>query len=203
MADFKGKTVVCIASGPSLTTEDCEAVKQSGLPTIAINNSWIAAPFCDVLYASDYRWWAEYKRTVNITPEFWTNDENAARSYGLNHFPKRVNDHHSGLMAVMFAEWLGASKVVLLGFDCRATLKTHWHEDHAHLANPKPQRLQAFVDQFNRYAPTARARIVNCTPKSALKCFPFSNLEDELCLRHSLEETPPKMNSNCVPSSPC
>lgn len=203
MVDFKGKTVVCIASGPSLTPEDCERVRRSGFPTIAVNNTWEAAPFCDVVYASDYAWWREYGKKVTINAERWTDSPPAAEQFGLNLYSRYVPDRNSGLMAVMFCEWMGAAKVILLGFDCRAGLKLHHHPDHQRLSNPSPNRLRDFVIQFSRYAPTAKAEVVNCTRKSALKCFPYSSLEDELCLKPSLEEMLPRTNPNCAPLSAC
>ncbi|MGQ6076331.1 hypothetical protein ACUNGR_13575 [Serratia sp. IR-2025] len=53
-------TVVCVASGPSLTAADCALVEASGLPAIAVNNSWRLIPACAVIYAADCCWWELY-----------------------------------------------------------------------------------------------------------------------------------------------
>ena len=44
-----------IASGPSLTKEDVDAVR--GLNVIVINTSYWLAPWADILYACDGHWW--------------------------------------------------------------------------------------------------------------------------------------------------
>lgn len=181
MADFDGKTVVCVASGPSLTQQQCDLVRSSGLDTIAVNNAWKLAPFAKTLYAADYAWWLKHANDVPDHFKKWTNFEPAADKFGLNLHRVRLADFNSGLLALMLAEAEGAKRAILIGYDCRITLQTHFHGDHKGLSNPTAERCLAFIKQFNRYASVAKLEVVNCTPKSALNCFRKNTLEDELC----------------------
>lgn len=55
--DWAGETVVIIGGGPSVTMEQVEQVRQSGHKVIVINDSHKIAPWADVLYAGDIKWW--------------------------------------------------------------------------------------------------------------------------------------------------
>jgi hypothetical protein len=103
--DWSGSTVVIIASGPSLTKEDCELVKAWRDPfgephevrvmqqektkrrVIVINTSFQRALWADVLYACDTRWWDHYWREAHedFVGHFWTQDEPAAIKHKLNY----------------------------------------------------------------------------------------------------------------------
>ena len=52
---------VCIASGPSLTPEDVQAVKEwrdAGKgKVIVVNTTFRAAPWADAMFAMDAKWW--------------------------------------------------------------------------------------------------------------------------------------------------
>ena len=68
---WKGMTVCCIASGPSLTSADCALIEQAALPTIAVNSSWQMARFADVVYAADPAWWDHNQHLIDIDAERW------------------------------------------------------------------------------------------------------------------------------------
>jgi hypothetical protein len=54
---WKSETVAVIASGASLTLGDVHGVQRAGLPTIAVNSSFLWADFAEVLYAADSHFW--------------------------------------------------------------------------------------------------------------------------------------------------
>ena len=58
---WHGRTAVCIASGPSLTLEQCEIVRQwrerDGCRVIVVNDAYLLAPWADAMYFADVRWW--------------------------------------------------------------------------------------------------------------------------------------------------
>lgn len=58
--EWFGKAVVCIASGPSLTQEQVDLVRdaraQDLIRVIAVNDNYLIAPFADVLYYADEKW---------------------------------------------------------------------------------------------------------------------------------------------------
>lgn len=69
---FKGETVVCIASGPSLTPEICQRVRAAQLAgkcrVIVVNSSCMLAPFADVLFFTDSGWYDARKELVANWP---------------------------------------------------------------------------------------------------------------------------------------
>jgi hypothetical protein len=183
---WQGQTVVCIASGPSLTPEDCEAVK--GLRTIVTNNTYQLCPWADVLFAFDGNWWAHYyedaKRVFQgamisycTNPTRWPDVETVHGKEWFKHF------HNSGGSAISLAITAGASRVILLGYDCQRTGgKTHWHGDHPKtLSNARS--IGNWPQQFKnvaRFASSKGVPIINCTPTTALTCFPRATLAEAL-----------------------
>lgn len=57
---WAGKTVVCIAAGPSVTAEQLRIVEQARqadeVRAIAINDMYLVAPWADICYFADLRW---------------------------------------------------------------------------------------------------------------------------------------------------
>lgn len=149
--------VVCLASGPSLTLNQVEQVYQSGYPTIVVNDTFRLAPWAEVLYAADLKWWQHHyptaKALMSYTDEpdgeFWTlegNKQHIARKYPdsvdwINEVPfQRLPGvgldkiHHggnSGYHAINLAFLFGAKKIILAGYDHQHTNnKAHWFGDH-------------------------------------------------------------------------
>lgn len=185
-----GRTVVCIASGPSLTEEDAELVHASGHPTIVTNTTFRLCPWADALVAFDCRWWQVYShevretfagRTVTFCPK------GAAARWGVETTLHRADwvqaFGNSGTAAISLAIAGGASKVVMLGFDCQKTGgRTHWHGDHPKalgnaISMPGWPKLFRKVAQF---AEARRVPVLNASRETALTCFPRMALEDAL-----------------------
>jgi len=143
---FSG-TVACIASGPSLTDADVEYCRGK-VGVICINDVYRKAPWGDVLYGADLRWWEYHKgapsfqglkvsignHAQSATTRFSTKFpdvllvQNAGTSKGkigleTQHPGVRVGripgDSHSGYQAINLAWHLGARRVLLLGYDCQ------------------------------------------------------------------------------------
>lgn len=185
---WKGRLVVCIASGPSLTPEDCEAVHATGLPAIVTNTTFRLCPWAEVLFGFDSAWWREYKKEVDQTfkgkcltsslvgksigVESLYQQDSWVRSYG-----------NSGTAAISLAVVGGASRVVLLGYDCQKTGgKAHWHQDHPKgLGNARsmPNWPRKFK-QVASFAESKRVPVWNSSRETALTCFPRVPLEQAL-----------------------
>lgn len=190
---WKGKTVACIASGPSLTAEDCEAVRAAGLPTIVTNNTFTLCPWADVLLGFDSAWWRAYG--ADAAREFGGEKLCCApigtgpgsigafgveSLHGRDWFRPHLN---SGASALALAVAAGASRVLLLGFDCQRTGgRTHWHGDHQRgLSNARSIAKWPFrMKNVARLAAEKRVRVVNCSRATALDCFERGSLEREL-----------------------
>jgi hypothetical protein len=182
---WSGRTVVCIASGPSLTAEDCAAVRASGLPTIVTNTTFRLAPWADALFGFDYQWWRVYWDEVRATfrgrlfcqsskwPRRgleWPGGFRGYRSFG-----------NSGACAIALAVACGSSRVVMLGYDCQPKDgRMHHHDDH-----PAPLRncdtMKAFLPQFARLAKwTANVEVLNASRETALTEFARVDLRTAL-----------------------
>lgn len=204
--DWADAAVVIMASGPSLSVEQVAAVyawrTAEGMSdrrrVIVINTTFRLAPWADMLFACDMGWWTLHiaEAREDFRGELWTQDLRAqleykvrrvqsVRSEGLGRKPGVIHQgHNSGFMAINLAWQCGASRIVLLGFDMRdVDRRSHWHGDH-----PKPLNLcrnfPLWIAALNALAADLRVEgtdVVNCTPGSALTCFPMRDLREELC----------------------
>ena len=182
--DWTGKTVVCIASGPSLTQADCDIVHLSGHPVIVVNTSFRLAPWADVLFAFDHKWWRAYHHEVKQV--FTGKRYSYARQVqglgvqSLWSAPWFGNFGNSGACAIRFAMACGAKKIILLGYDCSTQEKSHWHGDHpGDMSNCKS--IARWPTQFRTVAKFAReqnVQIINASRRTVLKCFEKVRLED-------------------------
>lgn len=198
---FDGETFVVIASGPSLNLRQVAAVYRARVSencaAIVVNDSYQAAPWADVLYACDYKWWEHHKPWVkyfggicySCMPEVaiawqrvhWIPFQDAP---GLSSDPEIIHSGcNSGYQAVNLAALMGAQKIVLLGFDHTCNGQKHWFGNH-------PGNLNKYSD-YHRWIADAWATvpvsagkmgidIVNCTPGSLLDMFRQNSLEAEL-----------------------
>jgi len=174
---------------------------------IGVNQAYKLGPWVDVCWFGDKQWYNKNIPAINsfgglmITcaaeaqmSRRWPRVHYVGRSkqYGIE---TKRNTHiawnsNSGASAVNVAYWLGAKKVVLLGFDMKLPdtgIQTHWHNDYEPAINRKNKEL---VDPYPRFmvgwpkikkdADRIGLEIVNATPNSALDIFPFVDLE-KLC----------------------
>ncbi len=90
---------------------------------------------------------------------------------------------NSGYQSLGLAFHLGATRILLLGYDMGPApdgRTYHWHPPHPDgLPSPYPQMIEAF-DSIVQPLKEAGVSVVNCTPGSALKCFPTARLQDVL-----------------------
>lgn len=186
--DWRGRTVVCIASGPSVTPEDVELVRLAGHPTIVTNATFRAAPWADVLFGFDSRFWRAYIDEVRsvfggqmvcmsqtAVPLGVQTTQGSAWFRGMG---------NSGSGAIAFALGGRAAKVVLLGFDCSigADGRKHWHGNHDHgLANCTS--IARWPAQFKAVGQMARrlgVPVINASRRTSLTCFERMDLEEAL-----------------------
>ena len=207
--DWSGKTAVIFASGPSLTKTQVDAVHHRAIEneievqghtgrvrTIAVNSTAEIAPWASVFYACDFLWWkVNYGKFWGDQPRrCWTQDRASAERFHINFvrqasapgLGKKVlhTNGNSGAGAINLAYLFGARRILLLGFDMKLGPKgeKHHHPDHPH---PLVQGMQ-FNEWIHKMGIVARdlkaegVEVVNCTPGSALQCFPFGDIATEL-----------------------
>lgn len=98
---------------------------------------------------------------------------------------------NSGFQALGLALLFGAERVILLGYDMQLTNKrTHWHGDHVatynngnRLGNPTALKVKQWPEAFAQMPHSVRARVINATRHTALKCFIQRSLDE--CLVES------------------
>ncbi|MCQ4370003.1 hypothetical protein [Enterobacter asburiae] len=177
------KTFICVASGPSLTANDCALASGSGYPVIAVNSSWRAVPDCQHIYAADFAWWDQYHDSLTVSAERWTQSRRANSRYGVKLFrPSENGPFNSGQRAIQLAAHLGAEKVILLGYDCTLENGAHWHGSHpATMHNPVPREVIRWHEDFSSLAgQLPGVEIINASRHTALTCFRLSTLEAEI-----------------------
>lgn len=186
-----GEHVAILASGPSMSQEVADQVMRSAVRTIAINTTYELAPWADMLYAADGQWWERHwkkaksfpgmKVTIepNFKPELLMLGHDKTGTNGFVDDPTQVRSGgNSGYQAICVAALAGATKISLYGFDMRSHAnKHHWHGVHlSPLRNHGESMYERWIKNFDSLAVEMKKRkidVVNCTPGSALKAFPF------------------------------
>ena len=191
-------TIVCVATGPTLTIEDLVAVRGRA-PVVAVNDAIRLAPWADVLYSSDRGWWRYYAGV----PDFpglkvgigWKVGD-ASQMYrlpsvqilqhtgtdGLEVVPTGLRSGgHSGYAAINLAVHLGARRIVLLGYTGGPVDgRTHFFGRHP---SGLPESTTENYATFRRAYATlvgplsaAGVSVVNATPRSWITAFPCAPL---------------------------
>lgn len=193
---WSGQTVVCIASGPSLTQADCDYVRGRAR-VIAVNDGVQLAPWADVLYSSDRYWWPHYlasnafdgpKYSVGSAPDrtdrFLKHPEISVLRHagidGLEMVDGLRTGRNSGYAALNLAVQMGASRVILLGYNM-GPVGGQRHFFSGGISGDSP--YQDFVKRFDTIAQPLRdlgVEVWNCTPESRLTVFPIVSLRDVL-----------------------
>lgn len=181
-----------------MTPAVASLVASSGASSVAINNTFQLAPWADMLYAADAAWWTVHAQTAlkfaglkvtahdsvpyaavlalrNTGKEGFDPDPSAVRTGG-----------NGGTTGVHIAAHGGAARILLCGFDMHGEGE-HWHGRHpAPLRSTGEHTFRKWIRLFGLLAAELKARdieVLNCTPGSALKCFPFMDLEKALAPR--------------------
>ena len=187
---------------------------------LAINDNYLLAPWCDIHYHCDMKWWdwalsgrhpaqqrfgppdkmAAFFRDLKCLRVTLDNSVKAREdvphvkvlgnaSYQrpkklgtLSSDPRYIcTGGNSGFQCLNIAYHLEPKRVLLLGYTMQATndRDVHWFGQHPVRTSPSIF-LKTFVKHFDTAAPLLRRKgieVINCTPDSALQCFPYVPLE--------------------------
>jgi len=159
-------------------------------PVIAINDAYRLAPWADVLYACDLQWWRWHKGVPDFAGERVTVDVEAALEYGLRWLEGRKEPGlgttpgvlhtgmNSGYQAINLAHQLGAAHILLIGYDMQphADGRSHWFGHHpVNTDSPYAGMLDCF-DSLAADLARRPVAVTNCSPGSALTCFPLGDI---------------------------
>tara|TARA_R110001606_G_scaffold396638_1_gene571169 strand:+ start:462 stop:1259 length:798 start_codon:yes stop_codon:yes gene_type:complete len=195
---FPGETIYIIGGGPSLRNFNFKQL--IGRKTIAINKSIIYHWDADVVYWTDGRFYTWYKNEVDnykglkfaLKPgSQYTNDIKIlvkGKPYGLEEDPQRLaHGFNSGYAAINLAYHLGASRIILLGFDMANDGKeTHFHDGYPTRGAGDKIYTEKFLPgfkQLNSEIKNKGIEIYNASPHSRLKVFPKITIEQALSFR--------------------
>lgn len=203
---WPGETAVIIGGGSSLTVADCSYVRGRAR-VIAIKEAAVCslpnvtppAPWADVLYSAEYKFWKfekgapgfkGLKYTIEQSegdPQWVWPDVQLLRNTGaegLETDPSGLRTGYcSGAQAINLAAHLGVSKIVLLGFDCwTGPSSANWfghHPNHTDCTTRYPLFLQGLASMAEPLK-AAGIEVVNCSRFTVLSAFPRMALEDVL-----------------------
>lgn len=156
--------VAVLATGPSMSQAVADSVR-GRCRAVVVSDAWRLAPWADALVSGDAAWWRAHPDALTFAGRRFA----AVEVPGVEIVPGQ-SGINSGLIAVKVAfTYLKARTVRLYGFDMHGD---HFFGRHPEpLNNPGERQFMNFRNQFARYR--APGRIINCTPGSALTCFPF------------------------------
>jgi hypothetical protein len=168
---------------------------------IVVNDAWRRVPFAQAIYTTDRAWW-DVHGDIAFAGERWASQavnkgiDDDKRSWGraeefrLSLVDARDGDEfsfvpglihygqNSGFAAVNLALQFGATHIKLAGFDMQRTGgQEHFFGDHPPGLH-NGSNFAPFIRAFETAAAALPAGILieNCTPESALRCFPFGAL---------------------------
>lgn len=208
---YQGQTALIICTGPSLTPEVIEKVKESKLKKFGVNNIYKIIDI-DVFVACNDFYFDHYwdKGLRDCKAEMWTNSERCSKQYGVNYIrtpadneipglskdPSYVHRHHgSGPMCLNVAYHYGITKMLLVGWDMYYPGKVdrfnynkprHFFGDdeisgkHFPMTGDDGEFTGLIRETCSIKPEDYGIEIINCTPNSAMTCFPMGNLEDYL-----------------------
>lgn len=151
------------------------------------NTTYKAAPWADVLYAMDRKWWEVHLEDVRKSFV----GERVSRAkllhrFGVTHLETFKHYNNSGAAAISLAAHRGASTIILLGYDCQYTDgKRHWHGDHPR-GMGNAGSIVKWMRGFEELATAlekAGVRVLNATRETALTCWPRTSLDEALAER--------------------
>lgn len=207
---WKGESCFLLAGGPSLRGFEFERLRGRGR-IIAINRAFEFALFADIVFFMDKKFYKLYHDgRFPDRNRLWTSfaglkiflnlsgyrfeDCYSIRSLGRNGLSSSIakglfHGNNSGHGALNLAFALGASPIYLLGYDMKTdALGAHFHSGYG--APVRDRTVRGFVldlERQKRFVERTSAKVVNLNPGSALRCYPFSTVDEVLNDREARE----------------
>lgn len=195
--DWRGSTAVCIATGPSLTNDQVEAVRTASVRSIGINDIGLTHRWIDIWYAADFPFWKFYEPSAassdalkvcadpdvlkgGIADRYLSvsdKDREKAKRYEPGF---ALHGEHSGFQALQLAISLGAERVILLGYDCKPEgQKTNYFGTKSQ-ALYRHSHYETWPLHYDKLVIPAGVEVLNATAGSAIEAYPFVEIERAL-----------------------
>jgi len=193
--EFPGETIACLGTGPSLCAADVDSLRGVAR-VIAINDAYLLAPWADILYAADERWWRWHSGAPHfggtrygIEPQRLTWPglrvlRNTGRT-GLEQQPDGLRTGStSGYQAINLAVHLGAARIVLLGYDLQGR---HFFGEHPNKTVPPFAAARHAFESLVAPLAALGVPVINASRDTTLTAFPRATLAAALEPHSSLE----------------
>lgn len=193
---WPSETVYIVGGGPSLLEHDLSKIHSKRV--IGVNQAYKLGQWVDICWYGDKQWYPSQMPAINGYRGLIATCSHEAQAHRRYKRVKYVGrgkqagicsdrrthiawNGNSGASAINVAYWLGAKKVVLLGFDAQLPVdkrkgKTHWHSDYKKKIDKKTGNLVDNYKQYLRYWPTVAKEaeklgleVVTTTKDSGLK----------------------------------
>jgi len=203
---FSGTGIVC-GTGPSITPDVINAVNHSQLPVFCANRAHEIFR-CDVVHGCNYQFWELYWPQIKDKPcDKWTTRPELRNTYsglqyieerwepGLSRDPHWIAAHHgTGPQLVNIAFLYGCTRLLLVGWDMRfhGKVSRTQYARRRYLGEDELTRnhwpmtgdngeMSGLIREMETINPADYGiEIINCTPGSAMTCFPFGELNAEI-----------------------
>ena len=188
--------LVIAGPGPSLSQEQIDMVRESGVHCIAIGEAGrVLYPDAQVLYHCDRKWWHHWDfcpdfKGLRVSLEDVDSDlvyemERSELKEGLDlRYPYLVTGAHSGYQAINLAMFAQPKEIILIGYDMKdAKDGRHNIVGHHPRGVRRPYDFNLFMSTLSSLVPVLDnlgVSVYNCTIDSALTCFPRKDLTDVL-----------------------
>lgn len=166
-----------LATGPSLTLSIADSVRDR-CHVVAVSDAHRLAPWADALASTDGKWWKAHPEALEFAGRKFTAAPSFVQLDGVERMPVDTATN-SGLLGLMVAVKLGATRVLLCGLDMHSPGQHFFGRHPSPLRHSEQRHLELHKRQFAQYKPRG-VEIINCTPGSALQAYPMGNLETEL-----------------------
>ena len=204
---FPGDAAIVCGTGPSITPEIIDAVNHSGLRVFGANRAYEIFN-CEVVHGCNHQFWHHYWPDIKGRSfDKWTTRPELENVYpgleyieerwedGLSSDPTWISAHHgTGPQLVNIAYLYGCTRLLLVGWDMRYLGKTGPREytrrryldedpltiNHWPQTGPDGEQTGLIAEMETIHPEDYDIEIINCTPGSAMKCFPMGELSAEI-----------------------
>jgi len=190
---WDGGTAYIIGGGPGVKKVDLSLIHDKHI--IGVNNAYLLGDWVDVGWFGDKKWlkwhrdpWKKspcIKVSCNHNMEVLHNDSGwihfmaRGKQAGIETNPGVISwNHCSGSSAINLAYHFGATRIILIGFDMHdVDGKKNFHKDHKDNGNAPYQRFLRCYGEIAKDAKALDIEILNATPDSAIRHFPYFELD--------------------------
>ena len=191
---WPGATFVLLGSGPSLTQTDIDACRPQAR-VLAVNDTYRLAPWADVLFSADLAWWAAHpdaralpglKYALPPVGQHRFSEVTVLGRHGQSGFSPDphllCSGGHSGYAAINLAVHLGASRIVLLGYDMAPdqTGRHHFFGEHPNGSHPRYAQWTPLYATLLAPLAARHIQLLNASRRTAIPHVPRRSLAEAL-----------------------